>query len=68
MQGKGKKKGFSSRARYDDPQMDRERRVPASCAVQAHAGVPTGIWDTFGVTMKTQGEIEAAVCEGMSAL
>ncbi len=26
---------------------------------------PTGIWDTFGVTMKTQGEIEAAVCEGI---
>jgi uncharacterized protein YbcI len=26
----------------------------------------TGTWDTFEVTMKTQGEIEAATCEGMA--
>ena len=25
----------------------------------------TETWDTFGVTMKSQGEIEAAICEGM---
>lgn len=27
---------------------------------------PTKNWDTFDITMKTQGEIEAAVCEGIS--
>src|SRR5262245_52258095 len=29
-------------------------------------GHPTRSWDTFEVAMKTQGEIEAAICEGIT--
>jgi hypothetical protein len=34
--------------------------------VRRPCGHLTGAWDTFEVTMKTQGEIEAAICERMA--
>jgi uncharacterized protein YbcI len=45
------------------------RETESSCrGVQAQplSGHRIGTWDTFEVTMKTQGEIEAAICEGMA--
>jgi uncharacterized protein YbcI len=33
---------------------------------QRSCGHPTGTWGTREVTVKTQGEIEAAICEGIS--
>jgi uncharacterized protein YbcI len=43
-------------------------RQPRARAVQARGlcGHPTRTGDTFEAAMKTQGEIEAAICEGMT--
>ncbi len=57
---------FASRAgiRYHDL---RTVRQPPARAVQAQGpcGRPTGTGGTFEAAMKTLGEIEAAICEGM---
>src|SRR5271167_75426 len=41
-------------------------RVRSPSRANRASGLPTVRWNALEVTMKTQGEIEAAICQGMS--